>query len=589
MKPYFLAIAMIGYSTAAFADSESVSAIRAGGLKRPGGVTLTGAGVEIGQVDVGRTGLRPSDTDAVTNGFVVPAESRINAGQTPDQDQFADDHALQGAGIIIGKPGAPTSVAQNASLYSTSFGGTVNNELRAVQYIAKRFPFSDPNHIRAINHSWGGLPSDGPFAGNSQLTLGMDWMASKFDVLHVIAGAESGKGKEPSDNYNGITVAFLAEEAGGGYLRVATDNDNEEQDDAAGDRVSVDLLAPGEGLTLATIGVGNPVITGISGTSFAAPHVTGTVALLNEYGDYQVANSGSPRWDSDTSRKHEVMKAVLLNSADKKAGVHGSSRTILNENGVNWENSTAFFDDEVSLDRQMGAGALNAARALRQFRTGEYIGGGLSRIGWDYGETGGSGTTFRYPFSTTLGGYVAVTLAWDRKIDKNGGPDETYTGSDIFTGNPVDDLNLYLVPVGWEDLEAEAVARSKATDDSVEHIFKNVPMDEYEIVVTQISGGDLDFGLAWWAGESIPGDFNDDGNVDGGDLSDWRMNFGSGPLADGDADGDSDGADFLIWQQNVGSGGPVVPASVPEPSAWMLCALGLPLLFRRRATGLRAE
>ena len=192
MKLRLLAMAMIFSPATAFADSESVAAIKANGLKGADGVTLTGAGVEIGQVEVGRTGVRPSDTDAVTNGFVVPVESRNNAGQIPAQDQFADDHSLQVAGIMIGKPGAPTSVAQNASLYSTSFGANpaALKEVISSQYIAKRFPFNDPNHIRVINHSWGGREFEGPFDGNSQLTLGMDWIASQFDVLNVIAGAK---------------------------------------------------------------------------------------------------------------------------------------------------------------------------------------------------------------------------------------------------------------------------------------------------------------------------------------------------------------------------------------------------------------
>jgi hypothetical protein len=128
MKQHCLAIAMIGMikATAAFADSQSVDAINASGLSRPDGVILTGDDVEIGQVEVGRTGVRPLDTDAKTNAFVVPVESRINAGQMPGQDQFASDHALEVAGIIIGQPDAPTSVSRNASLYSTSFGGSLN-------------------------------------------------------------------------------------------------------------------------------------------------------------------------------------------------------------------------------------------------------------------------------------------------------------------------------------------------------------------------------------------------------------------------------------------------------------------------------
>ncbi len=49
--------------------------------------------------------------------------------------------------------------------------------------------------------------------------------------------------------------------------------------------------------------------------------------------------------------------------------------------------------------------------------------------------------------------------------------------------------------------------------------------------------------------ETAPADFNDDGYVNGGDLSQWEGDFGSGVNADADSDGDTDGADFLAWQR----------------------------------------
>jgi len=58
--------------------------------------------------------------------------------------------------------------------------------------------------------------------------------------------------------------------------------------------------------------------------SFAAPHVTATVALLQEFGDFALRRTLLLRqlgirqlnW-SLASRRQEVMKAVMLNSADK--------------------------------------------------------------------------------------------------------------------------------------------------------------------------------------------------------------------------------------------------------------------------------
>ena len=72
-------------------------------------------------------------------------------------------------------------------------------------------------------------------------------------------------------------------------------------------------------------------------------------------------------------------------------------------------------------------------------------------------------------------------------------------------------------------------------------------------------------------------DFDEDGDVDGADLTRWRNNFGVGTThmqGDADADGDADGGDFLTWQRQLGSV-PATPASmaVPEPTALVLTLL----------------
>jgi hypothetical protein len=82
----------------------------------------------------------------------------------------------------------------------------------------------------------------------------------------------------------------------------------------------------------------------------------------------------------------------------------------------------------------------------------------------------------------------------------------------------------------------------------------------------------------------LEADFDEDGDVDGDDLTQWRGDFGVNDLSDADNDGDSDGADFLVWQRQLGSM-PVTPTAgaVPEPAAWTLAGLVLlGGLFSRR-------
>lgn len=80
-------------------------------------------------------------------------------------------------------------------------------------------------------------------------------------------------------------------------------------------------------------------------------------------------------------------------------------------------------------------------------------------------------------------------------------------------------------------------------------------------------------------------DFDGDGDVDSGDLSQWAGDFGVNALSDADDDGDSDGADFLAWQRQLGSPSVTVAAKrVPEPGALALISLagcGLALVRER--------
>ena len=82
--------------------------------------------------------------------------------------------------------------------------------------------------------------------------------------------------------------------------------------------------------------------------------------------------------------------------------------------------------------------------------------------------------------------------------------------------------------------------------------------------------------------EPAPGDFNDDGTVNGADLAQWQGDFG--PLDDGsdaDGDGDSDGADYLTWQRHVSVASVAATDVVPEPPASLLLAISLPFIIRR--------
>jgi hypothetical protein len=147
------------------------------------------------------------------------------------------------------------------------------------------------------------------------------------------------------------------------------------------------------------------------------------------------------------------------------------------------------------------------------------------------------------------------------------------------------DLDIWIQPFGADPENlGEVVWGSVSGVDNVEHVFFPVNnAGNYQIVIRSTEYGLIDLqncGLAWWVGESIPGDFDGDGDVDSDDLPKWKTGVGTSE-ADADGDGDSDGNDFLAWQRNLGFNvTPVV--AVSEPSSLSLCCLGLPLLWVRR-------
>jgi hypothetical protein len=86
----------------------------------------------------------------------------------------------------------------------------------------------------------------------------------------------------------------------------------------------------------------------------------------------------------------------------------------------------------------------------------------------------------------------------------------------------------------------------------------------------------------------VPGDFNNDGNVDGTDFGLWQMNFPTASnaslgMGDADGDGDVDGADFVVWQTNY-AGESSSTTLVPEPQSLFLVIVGSmgAFVFRRR-------
>jgi hypothetical protein len=336
--------------------------------------------------------------------------------------------------------------------------------------------------------------------------MGLDYLAQKHDALYVMAKGNNKVGWSiPQDSYNGLVVAAVHRVSG--VFRKVWNGNNFTL--GSNNRRLVDLVASGY-----NIGVPEPTDNGMgkyvleNGTSYAAPHATGTIALLQQ--DANAQNLGAD------AKRHEVMKAVLINSADKVKGRIGMDRTVLRIDEKTWDQSDARDDPgnqqgrQLPLDAQIGTGFLDASRADTQLRGGQFApNANANPIGWDYRSINGQGNTNKYILPPLKGGsWISITLTWDRKVSlQKGGNNQDnnlYQIGDSFVNPQFSNLDLYLMPAGANNLN-QNIWSSVSTDYNVEHIFYHLPAKSaaYELWLNQANNIGANYAIAWW-GEAAP-------------------------------------------------------------------------------------
>lgn len=479
---------------------------------------LIGRKIAIGQVEIGRPGVFGFDK-AVSVNSRTPLERVFYRNGPAKSNTNVDAHAAMVAGVMVSRDKGLPGVAPGARLYSSAVGspakGGQPEECLSAQYVAQQ----NGGDVRAINFSFGEPLERDPrpnakLDGNALLTQCIDWSARVHDVLYAIAGNQGEGGIPiPTDNYNGMNIAYSTKRQGV-FTKVDFPNLSAEpvgigrrlieREINEGPRRSIGIVAPGSKITVYDL---EGKKTEVSGTSFAAPHITATVALLQEWGDRQL-RAKQQHWSTD-SRRHQVMKAVLLNSAEKIKdsgdGLQlGMSRSLLSKDNRTWLDSDAYKDPKVPLDYQMGTGQLNAFRAYQQFSPGQWEPtAAVPPIGWDYRQVEAS--SFQdYVLEKPLKdkSFVSLTLTWDRLVElQDANKNEAFDVGESFRDRGLNNLVLYLMPANEDDTR-KSVCSSISEVDSVQHIFCPVPAaGRYKIRVQyrqQVNEPSQPYAIAWW-------------------------------------------------------------------------------------------
>lgn len=523
---YGLAISGLITPAVALEDSVGEKGINARQLHQTP-YNLIGRKIGIGQVEIGRPGKFGFDKAVAWN----PPFSLAGIFY---RDTFAksnnnlDKHAAMVAMIMVSQDKLLQGIAPGAKLYSSAVGSLKKSGQPEECLTSQHIALQNGGDIRAINFSFGESLQRDPrpnakLDGNALLTQCIDWSARTHDVLYVIAGNQGSGGIPiPTDQYNGITTAYAAKRqnkftkvdfANLSALPVGTGRSLIKREINAGSRRAISLVAPGNKILVYDL---DGKITEVSGTSFAAPHITASVALLQEFGDSVLRKMrgnlplpiSQPPWSLD-SRRHEVMKAVFLNSTDKLKDegdglLLGMNRTMLTKDNRTWLDSDAYKDDKIPLDIQMGTGHLNTFRAYQQLSPGQWNpDASVPSIGWDY-RTVAANSYRDYVLEKPLekNSFVSITLTWDRLVELNdANNNQRYDIGENFSDRGLNNLDIYLLPVDENNTDQKACA-SLSEVDSVEHIFCQVPHSgRYKIRVQyhqQMNEETQPYALAWW-------------------------------------------------------------------------------------------
>jgi hypothetical protein len=577
------------------------------------GLKLDGTGVWLGQIEDDRSGKAGFDPTMFVPG-TVPEEvyfSEVNAGHAAGPDSFVSNHATEVAEQMIGTAGYSPGVAPQAKLISVGVPDMSYNDdstaLAAAQLATihnKAVKTISISFARDLDQSFQAMD------GSSLIAQAIDWNASNNDTLFTIFWGNDNNftNRSPSDSFNGIKVGGSQPEPGfSAYQDFWTGNSSPATNGTPlrlndGDHTWIEILAPAYQIPTVRFNA-SPANTKVDGTSFAAPMVAGAVALMRQHAQQQF-DAGNPRF-AVSSQRHEVIKAAVLNAADKIGGVNGATYSACGDVGGStcrdYTQGDAYGANKAySLDSELGSGLLNTKRAVNQLGAGKYSSSeGIYPIGWDYNTIGGDGDSVEYNFAKGLSKdkYLTATLVWDRITNDTGSTQGVWEYGEGFTpygsiSDVLNDLDLYL-----ETANGTIIAASQTVEDNVEQIFFPISSSgNYKLVVhhsTDSLGSSQNYALAWWFGNSfsnphaVLGDYNDDGTVDSSDYQVWKTNFGSSVnlAADGNGDGFVNAADYTIWRDNLGHHAGSA-AAVPEPSL-LLCGIATTLIgvSRRAKTG----
>ena len=312
-------------------------------LVEPGVSLNAGAGIRIGVIELTNGGvIRYYDT---SNPHLLGKTINFRPSINDNVNSSISTHATSVLSILCGNP----LISQDSE---ETYQGIVPCATVSLANISGYSEFSNAmdwllnvENVSAINFS-GGLDNDGTYSDYDKT---LDEYISLYRVTFVkSAGNDTVQVTAPGMAYNAITVGNFSQLKTnlGVYKRVVGVSCYDEIDYLTN---KPDVVANGTNVHM--LGENNIVENLGMGTSFAAPQVTGAVALMMQ------ANP-------DLIGKPEVVKNLLLLSADEEAIYYSETENKLVSTDPTVID-TKISDVSTILREESGAGLLNISAAIR--------------------------------------------------------------------------------------------------------------------------------------------------------------------------------------------------------------------------------
>jgi len=322
--------------------------------------------------------------------------------------------------LILGTGMAPLAEIQSGAI-AVSWTGSGTFEITKESFLTPYLQFftggseGSAGKMDVINSSWGYTDST---ARSVEYAGILDGLARENSTVTFVASAGN-SGPEatpgaPAAGFNGISVGALQVNASGTPSQVASFSSSAPldfynpvtQETILNARAGVHIAAPGTGFVLPAYEETNPTATDLyyinaDGTSFAAPMVSGGVALLKDLAKTEMA-ANTAALDS------RVIRSVLMAGATRTAGWDNGQEQV----------SATLIRTTQALDYAVGAGLMNLTQSVDIYRnayTSEQR-DALGTVGWTFDTVGDEDVSYFFLNSET-DIELTISLNWFAATD----------------------------------------------------------------------------------------------------------------------------------------------------------------------------